>query len=105
MAHSCVSAEQWFPKRTKSIGKTMTTQIMRRYAVGLLALLFASFTTTIPAKADCESMPGPGIDWTGCDKFKTTLAGIDFTGATLNEALLARSDLRNANFSDAKLNE
>src|SRR5262245_54448455 len=85
-------------------GGTMSHQVMRHCARGMIALLVTFMTTIGVATADCDAMPGPGVDWAGCDKLKTTLAGIDFTGANLDEAVLARTDLRKSDFSEAKLN-
>lgn len=64
----------------------------------------ASTTTYIAPEAPksaCESPPGPGINWTDCNKADINLFGVNLTGATLINTNFRGSNLSRATLSSA----
>ena len=73
------------------------------------------------AAPDCSAPPGPGVDWSGCDKSGVNidgseeptpidmtgarLMGTNFTGATINVVTLDGADMTEANFTNAGIND
>lgn len=51
----------------------------------------------------CESLPAPGLDFSGCDLVGRNWAGVNLTGANLSNTNLADGDLSGANLSGANL--
>lgn len=52
----------------------------------------------------CRAAPGPGVDWSHCDRAASALAAARLQGAILTSARLTGSDLRHANLAGADLN-
>ncbi|TNF38777.1 MAG: pentapeptide repeat-containing protein [Gammaproteobacteria bacterium] len=65
--------------------------------------------------ADCAAQPGPGVNWSFCNKDGTNLAGLDLSGmhfrssqlsgAVLSRSRLDQADLSYANLSRAELSQ
>ena len=60
------------------------------------------------ALAKCGESPGPGVDWSGCEKERLILRGKDLEGANLARADFSKSDmtgikLKGANLAEANL--
>lgn len=53
--------------------------------------------------ADCAALPGPGVNWTGCDRSAARLAGAPLRSSRLAGARLASADLSAAELSYADL--
>lgn len=73
----------------------------------LLMLMMVLFVIpAAQAAPDCLAAPGPGVDWSYCDKTNIdfsgqdlsdmTLVGTDFTGSNIDSALFVGSNLTNA---------
>ena len=76
---------------------------VRRHAKhALCAVLLAGFV--IPAaQAACTDSPGPGVDWTKCQKRRLILRGANLENARLDSTDLGRSDLSAAKLIAANL--
>lgn len=83
----------------------------RRGAIFAALLLLA--LPLSPALAECSDEPGPGVDWSECEKGRLMFGSADlsngafvqtfFTGTDLAKANLAGSDLSLAELSNARL--
>jgi uncharacterized protein YjbI with pentapeptide repeats len=71
----------------------------------LPAILALTVLSAGSAAASCRDYPGPGIDWSGCDKSRRLLTEDDLHGANLARADLSHTDLSGANLSQATLSE
>lgn len=83
-------------------------------ALFLIAMYFFWYRPTVPgAERDCQALPVPAVNWSGCNMQSRTLGGVDLsranlsgttlTGADLRSAQLRASDLHDANLEDADL--
>lgn len=77
-------------------------------AVFLLIGLLISNPAKNNAGADCSADPGPGVNWSSCNKDGQNLAGLDLSGVNfkssqLNGAILSRSRLDQADLAYASL--
>lgn len=78
-------------------------------AVLLLALLFYR-PSDVETSADCSASPGPGVNWSACNKQGLSLTGLDMSGAIFKSAQLSgadftRSRLDASDFSYANLSQ
>lgn len=86
--------------------------------IALAALLVLEPWTPVPvdlnaASRDCAALPGPGVNWSGCERGRAMLDGamlrsallhdIDLRHATLTGADLSYADLRHARLAHADL--
>ena len=71
--------------------------------VTLLLMLALPLLAGGPALAACDSPPGPGVIWTGCDKRNAELTGLDLRGAVLLRTDLSGADLTGTRLSGADL--
>ena len=62
---------------------------MKQASFRVLPLLLVLLGLATAALADCDDYPGPGVDWSGCDKSRRLLAEDDFHGANLSRADLS----------------
>lgn len=76
------------------------TGIPVRAAV-LTALL--AFLSAGSAVASCGTEPGPGVDWSECEKARLMIGAADLSGGIFVQTFLTSSDLRGANLSGADL--
>lgn len=84
--------------------RNLSISVLIVLALGLLLIPAAQ------AAPDCTAGPGPGIDWSGCDKTNQDftnadlsdmiLVGTDFTGSTFDNTNLSGSDARGAIMRD-----
>lgn len=77
--------------------------IMDRGWTRLLVALVLVCGFAWPAAAGCNDGPGPGVDWSGCQKLNRRMGGDDFRGANLTGANLTDSDLAGADLTGANL--
>lgn len=100
------------PTRPARVSKGAVTCIARQGAIAAALLLFAPPIVS-PALAECSDEPGPGVDWSECEKGRLMFGSADlsngafvqtfFTGTDLAKANLAGSDLSLAELSNARL--
>lgn len=83
-------------------------------AVGGLAMLLAWQWQTQPESAkleisspipSCGAIPAPKVNWRGCDKSGTLLAGSDLAGANLSRVKLNSTDLSGSRLTEANLSQ
>ncbi len=70
----------------------------------VLALMVLA-VTPFAAQGGCSDRPGPGVDWTKCQKMRLVLRGEDLSGGRLERTNLSSSDLMEANLAGANLAE
>lgn len=66
-------------------------------------LFLVAFLAPLPSHASCSDRPGPGIDWSKCEKEKRRLGGEDLSGGHFLKTDLSGSDLSEANLSHSHL--
>jgi uncharacterized protein YjbI with pentapeptide repeats len=74
---------------------------LRLPALALILLAATPFT----AEGGCSDRPGPGVDWTKCQKMRLVLRGEDLSGGHLERTNLSSSDLMEATLVGASLAE
>ncbi len=74
-----------------------------RLAASLAFVALASVTAVPALAADCSAMPGPKLDWEGCNKSTLVLQGMGFAGANLVDVNFTSTDLRSADLTGANL--
>ncbi len=88
---------------TRSTAKTATASRAGDWLI-LTALSLAIFAmASAMAQADCKEEPGPGIDWSECQKTRLMISGRDLSGGTFELTFFTSTDLRNADLSGANL--
>lgn len=58
-----------------------------------------------PPLPNCNAAPTPKVNWRGCDKSGTLLAGSDLSGANLSRAKFNSTDLSGSRFPSANLSQ
>lgn len=71
---------------------------------GAVAVLVLAGLCGGVAQAGCGDPPGPGVDWTQCEKPRLVLRGVDLTGARLGGADFNGTDFQRAKLVGADLN-
>lgn len=84
----------------------------RAFLTLVLAMAFVAIAP-LAARASCRDIPGPKVNWEGCDKTRANLSntllrnanlrGADLRRARLDHADLSRADLTGANLAGASL--
>ncbi len=74
---------------------------LRLPALALILLAATPFT----AQGGCSDRPGPGVDWTKCQKMRLVLRGEDLSGGRLERTNLSNTDLMEATLVGANLAE
>jgi uncharacterized protein YjbI with pentapeptide repeats len=75
--------------------------LLRLPALTLILLAATPFT----AQAGCSDRPGPGVDWSKCQKMRLVLRGADLSGGRFERTNLSSSDLMEASLVGANLKE
>ena len=71
------------------------------------AVLGAAAVSNRPQRqpSHCKAPPGPGVDWSGCDKSGIVLNGVNMAGANLQGANLIGANMQGGNLDEANLEE
>src|SRR3712207_6452431 len=93
--------DQQLQSDPSSIGFALHWWIAQRRA-GILFAILVAFAAA-PASADCDDEPGPGVDWSECEKARLMMAEQDFSGGSFVATFFTASDLRGGNLAGADL--
>jgi uncharacterized protein YjbI with pentapeptide repeats len=89
-------------ERRTPFGDSLARRAGARVGVLPLFLLFL-IVSEGPAAAGCSDKPGPGVDWTKCQKMRLVLKGQDLSKSHMERVNLGSTDLMDANLAGAMM--
>jgi hypothetical protein len=95
---------RWAAEETKEERNLLLPAAVIMIALFILLTYFLWYRPAPPpAERDCQAVPAPGVNWSGCEMAARNLSRIDLNRAILSNAILNGANLQAANLMRADL--